>query len=105
MRTTHPRLQNESVQYSPVLTAGLTLGTAPRNAVIGPGRNEFDISLHKGITLRDSAHLQIWTETYNLIQQSIFRHPQPDRLHPEFGQISSVLSSCSEDKLLVRFGI
>ena len=67
MRTTDPRLQNEWVQYGDVLAAGLTLGTAPRNAVIGPGLNEFDISLQKGITLRDSAHLQIRTETYNLI--------------------------------------
>jgi hypothetical protein len=45
----------------------LTLGTALRNAVIGLGLNEFDISRQKGITLRDSAHLQILSATYNLI--------------------------------------
>ena len=47
------------------------IGTAPINAVRGPGINNFDVSLFKNIYLREGVRLQFGVEAYN-----VFNHPQ-----------------------------
>lgn len=68
-----------------------TFGNAPRNAVIGPGLTEFDLSLQKDFGLTESTKLQFRAEAYNL-----FNHPNfniPNRTFAPgsttFGRISS----------------
>ncbi|HEY7389960.1 MAG TPA: carboxypeptidase regulatory-like domain-containing protein [Bryobacteraceae bacterium] len=70
-----------------------TFGNAPRNAVIGPGLEEFDASLQKDIPLREALTLRFRSEAYNL-----FNHPNfniPDRIAQtaNFGSISSAQNS------------
>ena len=47
------------------------IGTAPINAVRGPGLNNFDLSLFKNLYLRENLRFQFGVEAYNL-----FNHPQ-----------------------------
>jgi Carboxypeptidase regulatory-like domain len=47
------------------------IGTAPVNAVRGPGINNFDVSLFKNVYIRESVRFQFGVEAYN-----VFNHPQ-----------------------------
>ncbi|MBO0863433.1 MAG: hypothetical protein J2P21_34050, partial [Chloracidobacterium sp.] len=47
------------------------IGTAPINAVRGPGINNFDMSLLKSVYFREGVRLQLGVEAYN-----VFNHPQ-----------------------------
>jgi len=54
--------------------ADLTFGNAPKDAVRGPGRNNWDMSIFKnfnGIFRREGSNLQLRLETFNT-----FNHPQ-----------------------------
>jgi hypothetical protein len=60
------------------LPAPYTFGNSPRNAVIGPGLQEFDLSLQKDIRLTELTNLHFRAEAYNL-----FNHPNftiPNRI-------------------------
>src|SRR4029077_17559095 len=52
-----------------------TFGSAPRNAVIGPGLQEFDVSLQKEIAITEAAKLQFRAEAYNLLNRANFNLP------------------------------
>jgi hypothetical protein len=81
---------NTSVFSLPAL---YTFGNAPRNAVIGPGLREFDLSLQKDISLTDAAKLQFRTEAYNLFNHPNFNIPNRTALTANFGRISSAQDS------------
>jgi hypothetical protein len=70
-----------------------TFGNAPRNAVIGPGLSEFDISLQKDMAVRESAKVQLRSEAYNLFNHPNFNIPNRIAFTPNFGKISSALDS------------
>jgi hypothetical protein len=71
-------------------------GTAPRNAVIGPALQDFDLSLQKDFGITEGMKLQFRAEEYNL-----FNHPNfniPNRIFnasttSTFAQISSAQDS------------
>ena len=76
------------------LPALYTFGNAPRNAVIGPGLQEFDISLQKEIALiRESTRLQFRAEAYNLLNRPNFNIPNRTAFTANFGTISSAQDS------------
>jgi len=75
------------------LPALYTFGDSPRNAVIGPGLEEFDVSLQKEIGIRDSRRLQFRAEAYNLLNRPNFNIPNRTAFTPNFGQISSAQDS------------
>jgi hypothetical protein len=81
---------NTSVFTLPAL---YTFGSAPRNAVIGPGLEEFDLSLQKEIHLRESARLQFRAEAYNIFNHPNFNIPNRTAFTPNFGSISSAQDS------------
>lgn len=65
------------------------IGTAPVNAVRGPGINNVDLSLFKNIRPRENVRLQVGMETFNL-----FNHPQFETVggqinSPTFGVVTS----------------
>ena len=66
---------------------------APRNAVIGPPLQEFDLSLQKEVRLTDSVHLIIRMETYNLLNHPNFNIPNRSAFTPNFGSISGAQDS------------
>jgi hypothetical protein len=70
-----------------------TFGTAPRNGVIGPGMEEFDLSLQKNIPIREGIRLQFRAEAYNLFNHPNFNIPNRIAFTANFGSISSALDS------------
>lgn len=75
------------------LPALYTFGNAPRNAVIGPGLWEFDLSLQKEIRLTEATKLQFRAEAYNLFNHANFNIPNRTAFTANFGRISSAQDS------------
>jgi hypothetical protein len=85
-----PRTPNQSFNTSVfTLPALFTFGNAPRNAVIGPGLQEFDFSLQREIPLREAVKLQFRAEAYNLFNHANFNIPNRTAFTANFGSISS----------------
>jgi hypothetical protein len=70
------------------LPALYTFGNAPRNAVIGPGLEEFDFSLQKEIRVAETARLQFRAEAYNILNHPNFNIPNGTAFTANFGSIS-----------------
>jgi hypothetical protein len=81
---------NTSVFSLPALYA---FGNAPRNAVMGPGLQEFDLSLQKEIAVTEAVRLQLRGEAYNLFNHPNFNLPVRIAFTPNFGVISSAQDS------------
>jgi hypothetical protein len=64
-----------------------TFGNAPRNAVIGPGLQEFDFSLQKDFRFTERTKLQFRTEAYNLLNHPNFNIPSRTAFTANFGSI------------------
>lgn len=80
--------------------APLTFGTFSRNAIRGPGINNYDLSLTKKTTITESTALEFRAEFFNA-----FNHPQflnPDNMGGAgtFGQIST-----DRGPRLIQFGL
>lgn len=69
------------------------MGNAPRNSVIGPGLEEFDVRLQKEIPLRERVRLQFRADVYNLFNHPNFNIPNRIAFKPNFGSISSAQDS------------
>ena len=72
-----------------LLPAPFTFGNAPRNAVIGPGLNQFDLAIQKELALTETMKLQIRSEAYNLFNHPNFNIPNRMAFTANFGSISS----------------
>jgi hypothetical protein len=89
-----PKSPGEWFNTSAFSLPGLySFGDAPRNAVIGPGLSEFDLSLEKDVPVRESLRLQIRAEAYNLLNHPNFNIPNRIAFTPNFGRISSAQDS------------
>ena len=75
------------------LPALYTFGNAPRNAVIGPGLQEFDLSLQKDIRVKEATKLQFRAEAYNLFNHPNFDIPNRIAFTANFGSLSSAQDS------------
>ncbi|HLI84199.1 MAG TPA: carboxypeptidase regulatory-like domain-containing protein [Bryobacteraceae bacterium] len=75
------------------LPALYTFGNAPRNSVIGPGLEEFDISLQKDIPLHEALTLRFRGEAYNILNHPNFNIPNRIAQTANFGSISSAQDS------------
>lgn len=81
---------NTSVFSLPAL---YTFGNAPRNAVIGPGLEEFDFSLQKDIVVKEPLRVEFRAEAYNALNHPNFNIPNRTAFTPNFGSISSAQDS------------
>lgn len=81
---------NTSVFSLPAL---YTFGNAPRNAVIGPGLEELDLSLQKEVPLAERARIQFRAEAYNLLNHPNFNIPNRTAFTANFGKVSSAQDS------------
>jgi len=70
------------------VTRPLGIGTAPVNAVRGPGINNFDFSLFKNIAPRDGMRLQLGAEFFNLFNHAQFEGVGTDLGSPTLGVIT-----------------
>ncbi len=67
-----------------------TFGNSGRNIVIGPGTQNFDLSLFKDIRFTERFTLQFRSEFFNAFNKAQFNLPVADPTSPAFGQITSV---------------
>jgi hypothetical protein len=81
---------------------GFKFGNMPRNAVIGPGLQAFDLALQKDFSLSEAARLQFRWESFDL-----FNHPNfniPNRTYTptstSFGKITS-----AQDPRVMQFAL
>ncbi|HXA67258.1 MAG TPA: carboxypeptidase regulatory-like domain-containing protein [Bryobacteraceae bacterium] len=86
-----PRQWFDTTVFS--LPALYTFGNSPRNAVIGPGLEEFDLSLLKDMQLSEAAKLQFRAEAYNVFNHANFNIPNRTAFTANFGSISSAQDS------------
>ena len=67
---------SSSVFALPVSPSGVFhFGNLPRNAVVGPGFSDTDLSLIKNVTLNGTARLQFRVEVFNLFNVANFGQP------------------------------
>jgi hypothetical protein len=90
---------NKSVFSVPT---AFTFGNMPRNAVIGPGLQAFDLALQKDFSLNEATKLQFRWESFDL-----FNHPNfniPNRIYTptstSFGKITS-----AQDPRVMQFAL
>jgi len=75
------------------LPALYTFGNAPRNSVIGPGLEEFDLSLQRDIVVKEPFRIEFRAEAYNALNHPNFNIPNRIAFTPNFGSISSAQDS------------
>ena len=67
-------------------------GNEGRNAVVGPGYANWDVSAFKNIWVTESKELQFRGELFNVLNHTNFRLPVSDIESPTFGQIQADVS-------------
>lgn len=65
-----------------------TFGNAGRNILVGPGTNNFDLSLIKNIEITEGKTLQFRAEFFNAFNHPQFFNPIADPTSPAFGRIT-----------------
>ncbi|HEY2012663.1 MAG TPA: hypothetical protein VGH38_04135, partial [Bryobacteraceae bacterium] len=66
----------------------LQWGTAARNDVVGPGRNNWNMALFKAFKFSERAQFQFRLETFNTFNHTQFTNPSAGVTNTDFGQIS-----------------
>jgi len=66
-----------------------TYGTFPRNALRGPGRTNFDLSLAKHFKIGESFDVELRGDAFNVLNHTEFHSPDIYPTDPNFGQITS----------------
>ena len=77
-----------------------TFGTLPRNALWGPGINNFDVSLIKNTKITESKMIQFRAEFFNAFNHVQFLNPDNDGNSDTFGQIST-----DRGMRIIQFGL
>ena len=77
-----------------------TLGTLPRNAVVGPSFFSSDLSLSKNIRLAGRARLQLRAEAFNVFNQKNYRCIATNLTAANFGTVTAF-----EPQRIMQFGI
>ncbi len=75
-----------------VAPAPLQFGTASRNSIIGPGRDNWNVALFKSFVIpgREGMHLEIRGETYNTFNHTQFNGVDATFTDANFGKVTSV---------------
>lgn len=75
--------------FAPVPTGQVRPGDAPATSVIGPGYQQWDVSLYRNIVIRERARLQIRGESYNFFNHANYSGVSTTLGATNFGQITS----------------
>jgi hypothetical protein len=86
---TYPKTRFEWFSTSSFAQPGpLQWGTAARNDVVGPGRNNWNIAMYKGFRFTERAQLQFRAETFNTFNHTQLTNPDTGVTDGNFGQIT-----------------
>ncbi len=77
-------------------------GNAARNALYGPGRVNFDMSLFKDFAFSERAKLQFRSEFFNVFNTPQFGQPNGTIFNPGVGQITSTVGNPRQIQLALR---
>ena len=87
--------------FDAVNVPALTFGTTPRNALRGPGINNFDLSLLKNTHITESKMLQFRAEFFNAFNHAQFSNPENFADSSNFG----VISTTRQQMRIIQFGL
>ena len=77
-----------------------TLGTLPRNAVVGPSYFNSDVSLMKNLRVNGKLRLQLRAEAFNVFNQKNYRTISTNITATNFGAVTDI-----EPQRIMQFGI
>ena len=86
---THIQYFNTSVFQDPALTAPGTWGNLAHNALRGPGRDNWNLSLFKTFAFGETSGLQLRLETFNTFNHTQFQGVSSSLGDGKFGQFTS----------------
>jgi hypothetical protein len=72
--------------------APLQWGTSARNAVVGPGRNNWNLAMFKGFQFHERARFEFRAESFNTFNNTQFTNPSSGVTNADFGQISNTFN-------------
>ena len=70
----------------------LQWGNSARNAVVGPGRNEWNMAMFKAFAFTERARFEFRAETFNTFNHTQFVNPSAGVTNTDFGQISNTFN-------------
>ena len=70
----------------------LQWGTAARNDVVAPGRNNWNVALFKAFQMKEKARFEFRAETFNTFNHTQFGGPSTSVTAANFGQITSTFN-------------
>lgn len=85
-----------------------TYGTLGRNALRGPGINNWDLSLLKDTKITERQRIEFRAEFYNAYNHAQFSNPDHNAVSPTFGQVTSTRGHDSDTTTgarIIQFGI
>jgi hypothetical protein len=70
----------------------LQFGTSARNAVVGPGRNNWNLALFKQFRFSERARFEFRAESFNTFNHTQFTNPSSGVTNTDFGVISGAFA-------------
>ena len=70
----------------------LQWGTSARNAVVGPGRNNWNLALFKAFQFHERARFEFRAESFNTFNNTQFTNPSSGVTNADFGQINNTFN-------------
>jgi hypothetical protein len=77
-----------------------SFGTTPRNALRGPGINNFDLSLNKKTRIGEHKSIEFRAEFFNAFNHAQFLNPDNQGQSDTFGEIST-----DRGMRIIQFGL
>jgi outer membrane receptor protein involved in Fe transport len=75
--------------YTEGLNPIVTIGTAGREPILGPGIDSWDLGIYKNFPFRESYSFQFRAEMFNAFNHPVFGPPNTSYGNPSFGRITS----------------
>ena len=86
---TYPKTRFQWFSTSSFAKPGpLQWGTAARNDVVGPGRNNWNIAMFKAFQVKENVRFEFRAETFNTFNHTQFTNPSTTVTSGNFGQIT-----------------
>jgi hypothetical protein len=89
--------------FAQVPSGANRFGNMPRNAIYGPGDQQWDIALFKNINLVGTHKMQLRMEVFNFINHPNLSGPNTDITNANFGRIISKSGDRRDIQLAVRY--